>query len=311
MKITLRKTTIPLNIPDKTHHMVRSLAFSPNASTLAAGTAGGEVLIWNTTNFDILAFIKELTADQVEGAAHHLAFNRDGKSLVVAGGTCYKTGGLLTIIDTGFSVVKRDLTPLLNAFINGLSYHPSGKFFATADAKGFVRLWAANGDEIKFIQLKSSNCLSFSPNGNHLIVCCNDCIVYLDSKSLNEEFRFDAPPCVKMAVSPTHQLATAGDRAGQMYLWADKKPIQIGKEVGWWANDIAFNKEGDLLIVPDGVGAKVWDTRTYEELIALQSNAIACSLAVCEDLMAIGGNNPAVAIWNNIKTIRMAARILS
>jgi WD40 repeat protein/serine/threonine protein kinase len=126
---------------------VACVAFSPDGRPLASGDAGGTVLVWDARTYRVL---RKLAGH--DGPVTALAFSPDGKRLA-AGSNRHdaKSGRFL-----GCRVQVWDLVSGKPAYriakahrleLSALAFSPDGKFLASAGVDGYVRLWAAGGEE--------------------------------------------------------------------------------------------------------------------------------------------------------------------
>jgi len=141
-------------------HMVRSLAFSPDASLLAVGTQKGAIFLVETAGEKEPAAFQELTP----GVAQVL-FAPDGRQLAAIG-----TGGSVV----AWSVATRSETYRFQAtgrsFLT-LAYSPGGRFLAAGTRDGTITLWnTATGAEQLTLKVPGGavRALAFSADGRML-----------------------------------------------------------------------------------------------------------------------------------------------
>jgi WD40 repeat protein/predicted Ser/Thr protein kinase len=134
-----------------------SLAFSPDGKQLACG-GGGQVKVWDAASG------RELATFPSDGDFKCLAFSPDGQRLAVGGFWSVR------VVDVASGKVLHSL----NGHVNGIysvAFSPDGRWLASADALGTVKIWHAdNGQEL--LTLKAHIGLfgrvAFSPDSRRL-----------------------------------------------------------------------------------------------------------------------------------------------
>jgi dipeptidyl aminopeptidase/acylaminoacyl peptidase len=143
-------------------HQVASVAFSPDGKTLAVGTWGATLHLW-----DIVAAKERLKLDRrMEGwgGITALAFSPDGKTLAVGNVFC------LLEVSTGRELHK--LTSPTNQVLS-LAFSPNGRWLASANSDQTVRLWEVTaGLMSECYQFRGHDAgvsaVAFSPDGLRL-----------------------------------------------------------------------------------------------------------------------------------------------
>jgi WD40 repeat protein len=143
---------------------VRPVAYSPDGRLLASGGKDATVQLLNA-----------ITGQQVHafrGGAFftNLSFSPDGRALAAVSEA---PEAYLRLWDLE---TKSERTfPTDSSHILGLSFHPSGKYVATASLNGMVRLWdtTSPGKEVRAIDCRfggGAYCAAFTPEGRYLVV---------------------------------------------------------------------------------------------------------------------------------------------
>jgi WD40 repeat protein len=143
---------------------VRSLAYSPDAKTLAVADCpidgGGTVTLW-----DLVTRRLKATLDEHERGVVTVVFSPDGTSL--ASGSC---DGTIRIWEVATGKCRHELAGLSG--VTELAYSPDGRLLASAGEGIFVTLWdVETGREVsRLTDLRwPVNCVAFSPDGTLLV----------------------------------------------------------------------------------------------------------------------------------------------
>ncbi|MEX2286557.1 MAG: protein kinase [Planctomycetaceae bacterium] len=119
--------------PDNTD-LLNTVGFSPNGTTLAAGTDHGDLTIWNTSPHQAeTSEYKTIKAHEVGICG--LAFSPDGQSLA----TCCPDGTLR--IWNSETLLQQATLQGHTQSVNSVAFCPDGKTFASGSNDGTVRLW--------------------------------------------------------------------------------------------------------------------------------------------------------------------------
>jgi serine/threonine protein kinase/WD40 repeat protein len=151
-----------------------ALAFSPDASLLAAGDRDGRITVWSLASGQITA---RLQRERL--AIRCLAFGEDARQSPVEGSAAGGPSWLLAAGDAGGTVVIWDLgAKLPRAFcqgshydINGVAFAPDGSSLASC-GRDDVRLWDIATGRL-LLRIRAGNHLNrptFSPDGRLLAV---------------------------------------------------------------------------------------------------------------------------------------------
>ena len=151
---------------------VRTLAFSPDGQTLAGGSNGGHIHLWNahtgTEHFTRIEHSSRITA---------LAFSPDGSTLASGG-----AGGEICFWYTadGTKGSANILKP--RATVSALLFSPDGKILVSGSGNGILQLWETNTGRLLSTHAAHTNpirVLLFSPDGKTLASGSNDATTLL------------------------------------------------------------------------------------------------------------------------------------
>ncbi len=122
----------PLGKPLPTHHLVSSVAFSPNGRTLAAGNGdNGTVTLWDLQNHHLIATLR--TGDR--GPVNSVAFSRQGHTLATA-----SENGTVQLWDARSHALLKTLSTGPGQVFS-VAFSSDGRFLAAAGFTGTIRVW--------------------------------------------------------------------------------------------------------------------------------------------------------------------------
>jgi WD40 repeat protein len=228
---------------ERTFGGVRSLALSPNGTTLAIGLYGDSVELWDVSTGKPLRTLK-----QEEGSARGLsvAFSPDGKSLATSSGNGHTVK--LWDVSTGTQLRTLDLKLLgFDLFV----FSPDGKTLACGGF-GTVKLWdVLTGAELRTLQGHSGlvGSLALSSDGKILASGSDDQTVKLWEVSTGTEVRTlngHSNAVTSVAFSPNGKYLVSASSDGSTKVWETSS----GKEL---VSLIAIDEHDWIVVTPDGL----------------------------------------------------------
>ncbi len=286
---------------------VRSVAFSPKGTLLAAGSADGTIRLWNASS-------RQPSGPPLAGhtgAVNGLAFSPDGRLL--ASGS---NDGTVRLWDVA---KRRLLAPSLmhqGVAVTSVAFSPDGTFLAAGDSAGSIQLWDVAGRR-PLGPLPQSGIwyvydVAFSPDGTILAACGEGGTIAL----WNLAHHVLLPPlrggpsfaALSLAFSPNGRTLAAGSEAGAILLW-DMATRQFSRQVISAASesvpDLAFSPDGTILAAGGQDGTiRLWDAATWQQRSpSLTGHAGAVNgLAFSPDGQSLvsAGSDGSVRLWDSL-----------
>jgi eukaryotic-like serine/threonine-protein kinase len=237
-----------------------SVAFSPDGTTVAAGSGTGRAYLWNAAAKKQTAFI-----DPGSKGVESVAFSPDGR--ILAAGD-FNGDSYLWDVATGKLVAA--LADPDGKGVKPVAFSPDGKILAAGDFNDHVYLWNVATRQLITTLAdpggKGVNSVAFSPDGKTLAAGDENGDSYLWDIATGKLAGTLIDPgslgVNSVAFSPDGKTLAAGDENGDSYLW----DIATGKLAGTLidpgslgVNSVAFSPRGNTLATGDlSGGLNLW-----------------------------------------------------
>lgn len=286
---------------------VTALAFSPDGSTIATGSADGTARLWDTASRRQLG--APITRRKYECSDVRLALSPDGRTLATA-----------CLADVRFYDVatRRELgAPLRQkAVVSALAYSPDGKTLVTGGLDGVVQQWDAathrpHGAPIGrpgrgIDRSRRIFAVAFSRDGRTIATASQDGTARLwdaaTSRPRGAPLTGHAGSVVDVAFSPDGRtLATVSwDRTARLWEVATGRQTGVIRDRNAGFDAIVFSPDGTRLATAGPTGRTVvWDTASRQPVLALAVNVSPVErVAFSPDgkLLAAGGGDGVVRL---------------
>ncbi|MFF8407487.1 CHAT domain-containing protein [Streptomyces sp. NPDC015684] len=243
--------------------VVSAVAFSPDGSRLATGSAHNAVRVWDTTTGRLLVDVRH------DGGVNGVAFSPDGRRLATG-----STDGTARVWDaTG---VRDQLLSIRDwggtwSLVRDVAFSPDGTRIATGSSDATARVWNATaGQRILEVRHDNSvNAVAFSPDGTRLATASSDRTARVwDAASgmLLLEVSHDASVNA-VTFSPDGLRIATGSCDATARVWGLNKEaalLEVRHDAG--VNAVAFSPDGTRLATgSDDHTARLWFVGDLQE----------------------------------------------
>ncbi len=277
---------------------ILSVAVSPDSSLVAAGTANGEIRLWQSPGGTPYMTYKGHT-DWV-GA---VAFSPDGHTL--ASGSDDHTVRLWDV-ETGLHL---HTLKEYSGWVQAVAFSPDGRLLATGSEDCMVQLWDVNSAMHVATFAGHTNkiySVAFSPDGELLATAGEDKTVRIWSVGRREclQIFYGHEGWVQsVAFSPDGQLLASGSGDLTIRVWHIDTGtcVRILSGHTRWVQSVAFSPDGQLLASgSEDRTVRIWDTTHWDGLRTLQGpRSRIYSIAFSPDgqLLVSGSADQAINLW--------------
>jgi predicted NACHT family NTPase len=283
--------------------LVRSVAFSPDGTTLASGSDDKKVRLWDA------ATGKEIRTLTHTDSVRSVVFSPDGTTL--ASGSEDKK---VRLWDAATGNEIRALTGHTKQ-VYSVAFSPDGATLASGSCDRTVRLWdAATGNEIRTLTGHTDlvRSVAFSPDGTTLASGSDDKKVRLWDAATGKEIRIltHTASVRSVAFSSDGTTLASGSKDKKVRLWDTATGKEIRTLTGHtdWVYSVAFSPDGTTMASGGGGGeyfsgdnaVRIWNARIGERLSTLPrwgKQALSVAFAPTGNILAEGTVN-AIAVWH-------------
>jgi eukaryotic-like serine/threonine-protein kinase len=292
----------------KLHHddIVHRVVWSPDGRLLASASLKGWAKVWNAETGEMLVHL----------FAHKkylrcLAFSPNGQLLATGGED--DTVKLWDITQPGITkpdrLVREFPTGPRTTMVLALEFSPDGRFLAAADHDRIVRCWDLTSHAEVRLPDDLLVCwgLAFTPDGRHLVTVNTEGVVKrwdIASRELVAELHTDSRAVgYRVAFSRDQRFLAIGCEDGTIKI-VRTDPLEVVRTLEAHTGEIAglaFGADERLASAGNDMIVKVWDLRTGQEALALDSiSRRANGLAFSPDghTLAVGSADGFVRILN-------------
>jgi WD40 repeat protein/serine/threonine protein kinase len=285
--------------PEGGRAVVGGVAFSPDGSRLASGSADRTIKIWDAASGQEL---RTLTGHTHE--VWSVVFSPDGSRLASA-----SYDRTIKVWDTANG---RELLKLKGHTkgLTSVAFRPHGRLLASASYDGTIKIWdTANGQELRTLQghTGAATSVAFSPDGGRLASGSGDETIKIWDTASGEGLRTlrgHTSQVSSVAFSPGgSRLASAGaDQTIKIWDTASGQELHTLKGHTGQVSTVAFSPDGSRLASAGGDQTiKVWDTARGQMLRTLTGHAGAVvSVAFSPDgsRLASGADDRTIKVWD-------------
>jgi WD40 repeat protein/serine/threonine protein kinase len=293
---------------------VNCVVFSPDGKSVATGSPGSPVQIWDTASGRLRRTVPEQNVVS-------LAFASDGRTLGVGG----QDQVVVWNLETGQFLFNR--AQPLGRF--RVAFLPVGTLMVIGNRAGHKRfgfdggsaeLWDYATGELKHIFPECGGYIAVSPRGDRLATGnWNQTIKIWDLATLRLINTLNTGGVITMAFAPDGQTLITGDRYFEVSLW----DVMNGRKTGTLSNNqhlvwrLAVSPDGQLLATgSEDQTVHLWNMATLqqtEQLIGHHSEVISVDFSPDGKTVASGSKDRTAMLWSvqPLRTVTQVSNIIS
>ena len=218
-----------------------SVAFSPDGRTLASGSWGGTIRLWDTAT----AKQKYILIGHTE-RINSVAFSPDGQTIASGSGIWTRNDNTIRLWDT--ATAKQKYILQRDDAVNTIAFSPDGQTIASG-SYDTIRLWDVATAKQKHILIGhkySVNSVAFSPDGQTIASGGGDNTIRLwDTATAQQKHILQGHTggVNSIAFSPGGNILASGSRDGTVLLW-ELEPAPPEAEI----SNVDVNGDGNVNI---------------------------------------------------------------
>jgi len=277
---------------------VRSVAFSPDGTTIASGSDDNTIRLWNTATGQLLHTLTGHTA-----SVDSVAFSPDGKTIVSG-----SDDNSLKLWDPSQGTLLRTLTGHTSD-VYSVAFSPDGKTIASGSADQTIDLWnPATGHIVRTMggDDEEVKCVNFSPDSKTLATGNYASTVILWNTASGNEIRTlngTVSQTNAIKFSPNGKTIAASAYDGTVHLWdiTVGSQTQILKGDRMYADHIAFSPDGGKIAGNSSdKSVSLWDIGTGRTLqtFTIPSTVVSMAFSPNGKTLAICSQDNSLRFWN-------------
>jgi WD40 repeat protein len=255
---------------------VNSIAFNPDGTILASGSADQTIILWDVSTLGLLKQLGQPLSGHTDDV-YSIAFNPDGT--ILASGSADQTIILWDVSTPGSPEQLGQPLSWHSEGVTSVAFSPDGKILASGSYDQYVVIWDISTPEapeslisIHFPGFNDTvNCLAFSPDGDILAAGIESSIFFFDvtspgspkqlGKSLSMSMGYKIDKLYygtlgyieSIAFSPDGSILASGNSEDTILLWdvsSPESPKQLGEPLtvhSDWVRSVAFSPDGKIL----------------------------------------------------------------
>ncbi len=282
-----------------TFGVITTVAFSPNGQLLAAGSADGQIRVWQAMDGQTL-----LTWAGHIGWVGSVTFSPD-EQILASGGS----DQMVRLWDVHTGQCLKTLVGHTNT-VRPVVFSPDGQILVSSGGDYIVRLWdVSSGQSLKtFVgHTNRVSSIAFSPDGQILVSSGGDYIVRLWDVSSGQSLKTFVGHTEEVwstAFSPDGQILASGSADQTIRLWNVHTGQSLKMLTGHteWIHSVTFNPDGQILASGSyDQTVRLWNIHTGQSLKTLTdhtSHIWSVAFNLDGKILASGSGDQTVRLWD-------------